>query len=108
MNRSYLVVLCISTAPTGQIGGFQIVPSEHASHPDLDYVRAKAVWMVLGPPGALQQDLEGTYPIFRGYFRPVRSRVRVRLDGGPWTDLPVVAGLKEGALKKVTHLAVYP
>lgn len=101
-------VLCISTAPAGQIGGFQIVPSQHASHPDLDYVRAKAVWMVLGPVGALQQDLEGTYPIFRGHFRPVRSRVRVRLNHGPWTDLPVLAGLKEGGLKTVTHLAVYP
>ena len=101
-------VLCISTAPTGQIGGFQIIPSVHASHPDLDYVRAKAVWLVVGPVGGLQQDLEGTYPLFRGYFRPVRSHAKVRIDGGPWVDLPVLAGLKEGALKKVTHLAVYP
>lgn len=101
-------VLCIATSRTGEIGGFQIVPSEHASHPDLDYVRAKAVWMVLGPVGAIQQDLEGTYPIFRGYFRPMRSYARVRIDNGPWVELPVLSGLKEGALKKVTHLALYP
>lgn len=101
-------VLCIGTAPHGQVGGFQIVPSVHASSPDLDYVRAKAVWMVVGPVGALQQDLEGTYPIFRGHFRPRRSRCEIRIDNGPWRELPPLAGLKEGALKKVTHVAVIP
>lgn len=101
-------VLCISTSPVGEIGGFQIVPSTHASHPDLDYVRGKPVWLVVGPLGAVQPDLEGTFPLFRGHFRPRRSKVKVRLDGGPWVDLPKAVGLKEGALKKVTHLAIYP
>ena len=101
-------VLCIATSKTGEIGGFQIIPSTHASHPDLDYVRASAQWLVVGPVGALQQDLEGTYPIFRGHFRPMRSHTKVRLNNGPWVDLPVLSGKKDGALKAVTHVAVYP
>lgn len=97
-------VVCVSTSPVGQIGGFQIVPSIHASDADLNYVRAKAVWLVVGPVGAVQPDLEGRPPLFSGYVRPRLSRVQVRLKGGDWREVPTAAGLKEGALLAVTHL----
>jgi hypothetical protein len=101
-------VLCISTSPVGEIGGFQVVPAIHASHPDLDYVRGKPVWMVVGPAGALSADLEGTYPLFSGCFRPRVSRARVRIRNGPWVDVPTLSGLKENKLLDMTHLRVEP
>ncbi|MBI4865265.1 MAG: hypothetical protein HY815_34130 [Candidatus Riflebacteria bacterium] len=101
-------VICVSTSPVGQIGGFQIVPSTHASHRDLDYVRAKAVWLVVGPIGALQRDLEGSSPLFRGHLRPRASRVQVRVNGGPWQELGAAVGLQESALMAVTHVQIVP
>jgi hypothetical protein len=101
-------VICVCTSPAGKIGGFQIIPSTHASSPDLDYVRGKGVWMVLGPIGALQPDLEGKGPLYCGYLRPMVTRVDVRIKDGPYKPLPVVAGLKENALMAVTHIRITP
>jgi len=99
-------VICISTSPWDEIGGLQIVPARHASEPDLNYVRTKSVWMVVGPASVILPDLEGQTPLFRGHFRPRQGKVEVRLDAGPWQLIPEAVGLQETALLHVSHLRI--
>ncbi|MFA6549199.1 MAG: hypothetical protein WCT39_04635, partial [Candidatus Margulisiibacteriota bacterium] len=61
-------VIDISLAAPGAWGGFQIVPSAHGD--DLDYVREKTQWMVVGPADVEDNNLEGMPPLFRYFIRP--------------------------------------
>ena len=63
-------VIDISTSPIGEIGGFQIVPANHAMSPETKYVRRLTQWMVVGPLSALDPSWEGVAPLFLHYLRP--------------------------------------
>lgn len=99
-------VLCVSTSPAGELGGFQVVPAFHANAPTLTYVKATTAYLVLGPANLDDPPLEGRGPLFRGWFRPgdrVEARVR-----GTWGPLPEVAGKKASGLEQVEALRFYP
>ncbi len=99
-------VVCVSTSPLGQIGGFQIVPSRHAREPNLSYVwGAIAAWMVVGPLLPGQPALEGAGPLFGGHLRPGTGSCQVRRGAGaPWAPLPTLVGLSRDGLSGVTEL----
>ncbi len=103
-------VIDISTSPLGYQGGFQIIPREHASSPELWYVREKTQWMVVGPVNALEPSWEGVAPLFADFILPSfradditgrhddwlqrvlsRCQVQARINGGGWELLPRIA-----------------
>ena len=103
-------VICISTSPEGEIGGFQIVPSYHASK--LGYT-VGAQWLVVS--SYLTKDLiEGKEPLFGHYIQPVYNRdnwrnnylVDVQINGGEWQPMPTITGLTFDTLKDVTALRI--
>lgn len=63
-------VIDISTSPLDKIGGFQIVPANHAMSPETHYIREKTQWMVVGPVSVLEPSWEGVPPLFGDYIRP--------------------------------------
>ncbi|MBI3892373.1 MAG: hypothetical protein HY303_12690 [Candidatus Wallbacteria bacterium] len=100
-------VICVSTAPPGQIGGFQIVPSVHAREPNLAYVWSGInAWLIVGPLGAAAPPLEGQPPMFRGTIRPATGRCEVRFGGGAWLPVPQRVGLLKDGLAGVTDIRV--
>lgn len=103
-------VICISTSPEGEIGGFQIVPRYHASK--LGYT-VGAQWLIVS--SYLTKDLiEGREPLFGHYIRPVYDRDRwqnnylvdVQINGGDWQSMPTVTGLTFDTLNDVTALRI--
>lgn len=66
-------VICISTSPMNTIGGFQIIPRDHAMSPEMTNARVKTQWMVVGPLWALDPSWEGLPPLFTDYFYPAFS-----------------------------------
>jgi hypothetical protein len=126
-------VIDISVSRYGQIGGFQILPREHAMSPEMVRARSMTQWMVVGPLDARDPSWEGTAPLFRDYLLPswvdadwespdwkarVTSRVLidVRLKDGPWTSMPRFAfdpdmakpfpDWANTALQDVTHVRI--
>ena len=116
-------VIDVSTSDYGIIGGFQIIPWDHAiSSAEMQGVWGATQWMVIGPTDGAS-DMGGTEPLFAGGLVPGPSRgerlwdvwstygrrslVTARLDGGEWTTLPAVSGLAPEALKSITHLRIY-
>jgi len=126
-------VLDISTSPYGEVGGFQIVPANHAMSQETTYVRRHTQWMVVGPVNATDPSWEGTAPLFAYFIQPrydpgdlyaddwaerllSRFRIEVRLNGGDWQSMPAVSvdsDLKKAlpesafiALKDVTHIRI--
>ena len=63
-------VICISTSPLDEVGGFQIIPRDHAMSPEMVYTRYKTQWMVVGPLWALDPSWEGLPPLFSDYLYP--------------------------------------
>ena len=97
-------VIDISTSLVGEIGGFQIIPADHAMSPETKYVRRGTQWMVVGPLDARDPSWEGVAPLFLRYLRPKydqadlyaqdwqerllgRFLVEVRI-GGQWQAMP--------------------
>jgi len=72
-------VICLSTSPEGTVGGFQIIPRDHAMSPEMIYTRYKTQWMVVGPLWALDPSWEGLPPLFSDYLYP--SYTPVNEDG---------------------------
>lgn len=85
-------VLCVSSSPRGELGGFQIVPCFHANDPALRYVQSTTAYLVIGPANLDDPALEGRAPFFRRTFRP-GDRVEARV-GGVWGEPPVISGKK--------------
>jgi hypothetical protein len=127
-------VLCISTSPVGTIGGFQIIPRDHAMSPEMTNARVKTQWMVVGPLWALDPSWEGLPPLFTDYLYPaftpafnadgttnqdvtgaavfldrftVRARYSDAEDPRAYMLLREADGLDNFALKTLTHLRVY-
>lgn len=123
-------VICVSTSPFGEIGGFQIVPREHAMSPELTYVRTLTQWMVVGPLNALEPSWEGTPPLFSCYIFPSyipllsnapehadisalnrllsRFYVLAKMRGKEqWGPLPTVIGRDDTALVDLEAIRIY-
>ena len=73
-------VIDISTSLIGEIGGFQIIPANHAMSPETKYVRRLTQWMVVGPLDARDRSWEGVAPLFLRYLRPKYSQADLYAD----------------------------
>lgn len=83
-------VICVSTSPQGEIGGFQIIPSTHANRPALAFVRSTGAYMVVGPLNQDSPYLEGQFPLYMDLIRPgdiVECKIR-----GEWQQIPSTVG----------------
>lgn len=115
-------VIDISTSPEGLVGGFQIIPLEHAFSEEMQGSWKMTQWMIVGPePGSA--SLKGNRPMFSGGLLPGpakgeklwdiwstygrKSLALVRIDGGQWVRMPEATGRQDHALKGVTHLRIY-
>ena len=116
-------VIDVSTCEYGQIGGFQIIPWDHAlSSKEMQGAWSATQWMIIGPEDGTSM-MGGTYPLFNGGLVPGtfedehlwdiwstygrKPLILARMDGGPWQKLPEAAGKVDDALKGLTHLRIY-
>lgn len=111
-------VVCISTSPMGEIGGFQIIPYRHSLSPEMVKLAwGLTQWMIV--------DLDpGSFPLFGGDILPNwnplairsdrwedlllrRSLVMVKFDGDrDWRFLPPLLGRKDDALKNLRYVKI--
>lgn len=104
-------VICVSTSPSGEIGGFQIVPNQHAN--TIPYIQGAPQWLVVGPLTE-GDSLEGDPPLFAEFIQPRYLEgkwkdnflVDVRIKDGPWQSMPRVTGLQPAALENITHVRI--
>ena len=123
IRASHSGVIDVSTSPRGEIGGFQIIPWDHAlSSKEMQGAWSMTQWMIIAHPDG-KSMLGGTAPLFAGGLVPGTSEgeelwdlwstygrkplVLARLNGGEWGRLPVSSGRADYALKEVTHLRIY-
>jgi hypothetical protein len=116
-------VIDISTSLYGTIGGFQIIPWDHAlNSKEMQGAWNATQWMIIADADG-KSMMGGTQPLFAGGLVPGPSRgeklwdlwstygrkslAMVRLNGGSWTKLPLASGKADEALKSVTHLRIY-
>ncbi len=116
-------VIDVSTSPVGEVGGFQIIPRDHAHSPELVGAILGTQWMVVGPLNPLDPSPQGTAPLFRAFLAPrydpddlheedwqrrvsERFLVLCRVDGGPWGLFPPLVGRRDDALLRVTHIKI--
>ncbi|MEW6203086.1 MAG: hypothetical protein AB1546_14000 [bacterium] len=122
IRANHTGVICVSTSPVGQIGGFQIIPENHGMSAEMKFARLLTQWMVVGPPAVDDPSTEGTAPLFSYFIRPIyfpideRGRtleemldmyiVQVRKSNGEWERMPTVTGRVDDALLSVTHIRI--
>ncbi len=121
IRANHTGVICISTSPYSEIGGFQIIPDNHAMSPEMQNARLLTQWLVVGPINVFEPSLEGVAPLFKYFIRPVyfpftnetsveeiflRFIVQVRIKNGDWQRMPAVIGRNDDALKDVTHIRI--
>lgn len=113
-------VVCISTSSRGEIGGFQILPWEHAHSPEMSNAWKLTQWLIIRPQSG---RLEGRSPLFSGFLLPGtapdeklwdlwstygrRPLILGRFHNGPLKKLPVRTGRDDTALDGLTHLRIY-
>jgi len=103
-------VIDVSTAPHGRVGGFQIIPREHAASPEMSYAKTAHAWMIVGPLAPDATGWAGQPPLFSGTILPSyrpddvtggyadwvqrlwsRTMLQVRYNDGPWELMPRIA-----------------
>lgn len=116
-------VIDVSTSPRGVIGGFQIIPWDHAiSSKEMQNVWNMTQWLVLGPADG-RSNMGGSVPLFKEGFVPGpaageemwdvwstygrKSLVLPRYDNGKWQRLKRADGKSMDALKSITELRLY-
>lgn len=116
-------VIDFSTSPINAIGGFQIIPWDHAlTSKEMQNVWDLTQWMIAAPIDG-QRKMGGTFPLFRNALVPGtseneqlwdmwatygrKSPLLVRLNGGPWQQIPVAEGKNNNAFTQVTHMRIY-
>jgi hypothetical protein len=115
-------VIDICTSPEGVVGGFQIMPLEHASSAEMQGAWKMTQWMILASVSS-RGFLKGRAPLFSDGLLPGpgngeklwdiwstygrRPLVLARVKGGPWTRLPEASGRMDHALEGITHLRIY-
>lgn len=123
IRASHSGVIDVSTSPAGQIGGFQIIPWDHAlQSKEMQGSWQLTQWMIIAAPDG-ESMLGGSYPLFAGGLIPGPSDgeemwdlwstygrkplVLVRENGGSWSKMPSASGKIDDALASVTHLRIY-
>lgn len=123
LRANHTGVIDISTGETGQMGGFQIIPWEHAwNSKEMQGAWDMTQWMIIGAVDG-KSSLAGRGPLFYGSLVPGsseserlwdvwstygrKSLVLVRLNGGEWQFMPAVSGRNDDGLNTVTHIRIY-
>jgi hypothetical protein len=123
LRANHAGVIDISTSDYGTVGGFQIIPWDHAlKSKEMQGAWGATQWMIIAPPDG-KSMLGGTAPLFDGSLVPGPSRgerlwdlwstygrkslALVRIDGGEWTMFPDASGKSDDALTRVTHIRIY-
>ena len=70
LRANHAGVIDVSTSPYGRVGGFQIIPWDHANDAEMNYVRTNHQWMVVGPVNMEQGSADGRPPLFWGTLYP--------------------------------------
>ncbi|MEG1602129.1 MAG: hypothetical protein RR340_00790 [Cloacibacillus sp.] len=116
-------VIDVSTSPRGVVGGFQIIPWDHAiSSKEMQNVWNMTQWLVIGPADG-KSKLGGSIPLFKEGLVPGpaageklwdmwstygrKSLVLARYNGGKWQRLKEADGKSDTALKEITDLRIY-
>lgn len=116
-------VIDFSSAGKGKVGGFQIIPWDHALRSkEMQGAWDMTQWMIVGPADGVSM-LAGSAPLFNQALIPGpaegeklwdiwstygrMSLVLARVRGGGWQRLPEVAGRVDQGLKDITHLRIY-
>lgn len=116
-------VIDFSTAGKGAVGGFQIIPWDHAlKSKEMQGAWDMTQWMIIGPTDGVSM-LAGSAPLFSRSLVPGpsdgerlwdvwstygrMSLVLARVSGGEWQRLPAISGRADQALKEITHLRIY-
>ncbi len=121
LRANHCGVICVSSSPEGEIGGFQIIPFQHSHSKEMAHSWNMTQWMILEPVDG--DAMVGQPPLFSDYLVPGpangeklwdlwstygrRSLVLCRIDGGPWQKLPSVSGRDDGAFSNISHLRIY-
>lgn len=121
LRANHCGVLCVSTSNPGTMGGFQIIPYEHAFSKEMQSSWQKTQWMIVRSVDG--EKMTARYPLFKGVFIPGgqareklwdfwstygrRSLVMCRVDGGEWQRFEPVSGKDDHAFDHITHLRLY-
>jgi len=123
LRANHCGVIDFSSSQRGKIGGFQIIPWDHALFSkEMQGSWDMTQWMIIGPPDG-KSMMGGTPPLFKEVLVPGpaegeslwdiwstygrRSLLLVRKNGGAWQRLPDAEGRNDNALKDITHLRIY-
>jgi hypothetical protein len=123
LRANHCGVIDFSTSPKGIVGGFQIIPWDHAlKSKEMQGSWDMTQWLIAGPADG-KSMMGASFPLFRGALVPGpaeneklwniwstygrRSLLLVRINGGPWQHMPDSAGRQDYALKDITHLRIY-
>lgn len=123
LRANHSGVLDYSTSPVGKIGGFQIIPWDHAlSSKEMQGAWEMTQWLIIAPEDG-RSAIGGTYPLFNKLLSPgpaqgerlwdtvstygSTSLMLFRVNGGAWQRTPEISGRNDSALKKVTHIRIY-
>lgn len=105
-------VICISTTPRGDIGGFQIIPLTHTYSKEMQSARHMGQYLVLR--GINFEDLTGRFPFFRGAVRPGDERNSTSNVGkvlckikGDWYPLPRISEWTEESLIHIEAIRIF-
>jgi len=98
-----------AAGPYGLVGGFQIIPADHANDAEVSYIKTNTQWMVVGPRHH-NESWKGAAPLFSGYLYPSyrpddltggyanwlqrtlsRCQVLAKTGEGDWDLLPRIA-----------------
>lgn len=116
-------VIDFSTAGKGAVGGFQIIPWDHAlKSKEMQGAWDMTQWMIVGAADGVSM-LAGQPPLFSQALIPGPSEgeklwdvwstygrmslVLARVNGDGWQRLPEVSGRVDQGLKDITHLRIY-
>jgi hypothetical protein len=121
LRANHTGVICISTSPLGEVGGFQILPLLHSHSPEMENAWEMTQWLIVEPLG--WDSFVGEAPLFSDFLVPGpargellwdlwstygrRSLVLCRINEGPWQRLPTRSGRIDHGLKDISHLRIY-
>ena len=121
LRANHCGVICVSTSNWGDIGGFQIIPYEHAFSKEMKHAWDSPQWMIVR--SADGEKLTGRSPLFSGCLVPGtqareklwnfwstygrKSLLLCRYGGGDWRRFDPAAGKDDRAFEDVTHIRVY-
>ncbi|MEG1502175.1 MAG: hypothetical protein RR370_02180 [Synergistaceae bacterium] len=123
LRANHCGVIDLSTSTRGKVGGFQLIPWEHAlTSKEMQNAWDLTQWMILAPVNP-DDKLKATFPLFKGALIPGtgdcdsfndiilkygrKSLFLVRINGGNWQKVPSFVGKQNFSLKDITHIRIY-